>query len=211
MRRSKRSDPPASGPSTLKPTDSLGIKGFWSRPSSPAPQSESTPPSGSSALKSTGTAILGGAVISLTLLEKMMDGVPIPFVKGSAGAALEVIKIIKTIEANKSDCEDLEKRSTSLLVVILNSFNGKTEAEIPDHLRRGVERLTMSFHEVLAMLETVGRRGKRVMIGPLYASDNAEKLKSCIAKLDWAMQEFQVTSKVDSCLKDLERHEELKK
>ncbi|KAG8918315.1 hypothetical protein FRC02_002461, partial [Tulasnella sp. 418] len=29
--------------------------------------------------------------------------------------------------------------------------------------------------------------------------------------IDWALQEFQVTSKVDSCLKDLERHEELRK
>ncbi|KAG8940820.1 hypothetical protein FRC03_005074, partial [Tulasnella sp. 419] len=36
------------------------------------------------------------------------------------------------------------------------------------------------------------------------------KLIGCSAKLDWGLQEFQVMSKVDSCLKDLERHEDLK-
>ncbi|KAG8926308.1 hypothetical protein FRC02_008974 [Tulasnella sp. 418] len=60
------------------------------------------------------------------------------------------------------------------------------------------------------MLETIKERaGKRRAL--LYYFDNAEKLKSCSTQLDWAMQEFQVVSQVDLCLKDLERHEELLK
>ncbi|KAG8927050.1 hypothetical protein FRC02_008517 [Tulasnella sp. 418] len=135
---------------------------------------------GSSAARSTGVAVLGGAIISLTLLEKIMDGLQIPIVKGSAGAALEVIKLLQK------------------------------EEDIPDHLRRAVERLTMIFHEVLQELRKIERRGTRYLVGLLYTIDNTNKLKGCTVKLDWAMQEFQVISNVDSCLKDLERHEELK-
>ncbi|KAG8922045.1 hypothetical protein FRC02_012167 [Tulasnella sp. 418] len=145
-----------------------------------------------------------------------MDGTNIPFVKGVAGVAVEVIKIVKAIQTNSEECEELMKRTTSLLVVILGSLKGKREDAIPDHLKNGVERLTTSFQEVLAELRIIEKRvGKRSVGGLaraiLYHADNGEKLKSCSAKLDWAMGEFQVTSKVDSCLKDFERYEELRK
>ncbi|KAG8930305.1 hypothetical protein FRC02_004378 [Tulasnella sp. 418] len=170
-----------------------------------------TKASGSSTLLGpTGTAILGGVQVSLTLLEKSVDGTNIPFVKGVAGAALEVIKIAKAIQSNREECSNLVERSTSLLIVILGSLTGKTEDAIPDHLRRGVERLTHNFYEILAELRIIDKRahGWRSV---LYYIDNGEKLKDCSAKLHWATEEFQVTSKVDSCLKDLERHEELRK
>ncbi|KAG8926089.1 hypothetical protein FRC02_009214 [Tulasnella sp. 418] len=170
----------------------------------------------SSSLASVGAATLNGAQISLTLLKEAMDGTNIPFVKGVAGLAVEVIKIAKAIQTNKEDCDDLMKRTTSLLVVILGSLSGKKEDAIPSHLKNGIERLTTTFQEVLAELRIIEKRvGKRSVGGLarsiLYYVDNDEKLKGCSAKLEWAMGEFQVTSKVDSCLKDLERHEELRK
>ncbi|KAG8917076.1 hypothetical protein FRC02_003380 [Tulasnella sp. 418] len=169
----------------------------------------------SSSLASVGTATLNGAQLTLTLLEKAVDGTNIPFVKGVAGVAVEVIKIAKAIQTNREECDNLMKKATSLLVVILGSLKGKTEDAIPDHLKSAVERLTTSFQEVLAELRIIEKRvGKRSLGGLaraiLYYVDNGEKLNDCSAKLDWAMGEFQVTSKVDSCLKDLERHEELK-
>ncbi|KAG8946329.1 hypothetical protein FRC03_001422 [Tulasnella sp. 419] len=164
----------------------------------------------SSSLTSAGTAILGGAQVSLTLLEKAMDGTSIPFVKGVAGAALEVIKIAKAIQSNREECDSLVERSTSLLVVILGSLAGKLEDAIPAHVKRGVERLTTTFYEVLAQLSIIDKRA-RSWRAVVYYIDNGEKLKGCCTKLHWAMEEFQVTSKVDSCLKDLERHEELRK
>ncbi|KAG8924565.1 hypothetical protein FRC02_010344 [Tulasnella sp. 418] len=170
----------------------------------------------SSSLASVGTATLNGAQLTLTLLEKAVDGTNIPFVKGVAGVAVEVIKIAKAIETNREDCDNLMKKATSLLVVILGSLKGKSEDAIPDHLKNGLERLTTSFQEVLAELRIIEKRvGKRSLGGLaraiLYYVDNGETLRDCSAKLEWAMGEFQVTSKVDSCLKDLERHEELKK
>ncbi|KAG8960785.1 hypothetical protein FRC03_006147, partial [Tulasnella sp. 419] len=163
----------------------------------------------SSSLQSVLIATLGGAQVSLTLLEKMTDGVPIPFVRAAAGTAVEVIKIARTIQSNRDECEDLLKRSASLLVVILGSLSGKAESTIPNDLKTRLERLTLTFNEVHKALETIEKRnGKRRAL--LYHFDNAEKLKGCSAKLDWAMQEFQVMSQVDSCLKDIERHEELR-
>ncbi|KAG8949057.1 hypothetical protein FRC03_000482 [Tulasnella sp. 419] len=161
-------------------------------------------------------ATLNDAQISLSLLKEAMDGTNIPFVKGVAGVAVEVIKIAQSIQSNREECDHLRKRTTSLLVVILGSFKGKSENAIPDHLKIGVERLTTTFHEVLAELRVVERRVGKQSVGGLarailYHIDNGEKLKECSAKLEWAMREFQVTSKVDSCLKDLERHEELMK
>ncbi|KAG8912916.1 hypothetical protein FRC02_005752 [Tulasnella sp. 418] len=70
--------------------------------------------------------------------------------------------------------------------------------------------IARTFHDVMCELRKVERRGNRHVVGVAYTTDNAKKLKGCATKLDWAMQEFQVTTKVDSCLKDLERHEELK-
>ncbi|KAG8942429.1 hypothetical protein FRC03_003221 [Tulasnella sp. 419] len=172
--------------------------------------SHSKPSSSSSLRASAGTAILGGAQVSLALLEKSMDGTNIPFVKGVAGAALEVIKIAKAIQSNRDECDNLIDRSTSLLVVILGSLAGKTEDAIPDYVRKGVERLVAAFHEVLAGLKIIEKRAHNWR-AILYYLDNGEKLKDCLAKLNWAMDEFQVTSRVDSCLKDLERHEELRK
>ncbi|KAG8940075.1 hypothetical protein FRC03_005798, partial [Tulasnella sp. 419] len=174
------------------------------------------PPKSPSTLESVGVATLGGVQVSLTLLEKLMDGTSIPFVKGAVGTALEVIKIAKGIQADRDDCDNLIKRTTSLLIVILDSLRGKTEKEIPDHLKRAVERLSTSFQEVLDELRIVDKRvGKRssasIARAILYHFDNTEKLQGCSAKLEWAMNEFQVTSKVDSCLKDLERHEEVRK
>ncbi|KAG8933321.1 hypothetical protein FRC03_011887 [Tulasnella sp. 419] len=174
--------------------------------------SHSGPSGSSSSLASAGTAIVGGAQVSLSLLEKSMDGMNIPFVKGVAGAALEVtsIKIAKAIQTNREGCASLVERSTSLLVVILGSLSGKTEAAIPDDLRRGVERLMTNFNEVLAELRAIDKRAQKWR-AVFYYLDNGERLKDCLAKLQWAMEEFQVISKVDSCLKDLERHEELRK
>ncbi|KAG8931309.1 hypothetical protein FRC02_002905 [Tulasnella sp. 418] len=166
--------------------------------------------SGSTSLASAGIAILGGAQVSLTLLEKAVDGTNIPFVKGVAGAALEVIKIVKAIQTNREECTNLVERCTSLLVVILGSLTGKTEDAIPDHLRRGVERLTVNFQEVRAELRIIDTRTKKWR-AVLYHLDNGDRLKGCSEKLQWAMEEFQVTVKVDSCLKDLERHEELRR
>ncbi|KAG8952572.1 hypothetical protein FRC03_012070 [Tulasnella sp. 419] len=138
-----------------------------------------------------------------------MDGTNIPFVKGVAGAALEVIKIVKAIQTNREECNNLVERCTSLLVVILGSLAGKTEDAIPDYLRRGVERLTTNFNEVLDELRIIDKRAQKWR-ALVYYLDNGEKLKDCSAKLHWAMEEFQVTSKVSSCLKDLESHEELR-
>ncbi|KAG8931308.1 hypothetical protein FRC02_002904 [Tulasnella sp. 418] len=163
----------------------------------------------SSSFASAGTAILGGAHVSLTLLEKAMDGTNIPFVKGVAGAALEVIKIAKAIQTNREECNNLVERCTSLLIVILGSLAGKTEDVIPDYLRRGVERITTNFNEVLDALRIIDKRAQKWR-ALVYYIENGEKLKECSEKLYWAMEEFQVTSKVSSCLKDLERYEELR-
>ncbi|KAG8913764.1 hypothetical protein FRC02_005325, partial [Tulasnella sp. 418] len=171
---------------------------------------------GPSKLNSAGVATLGGVQVSLTLLEKLMDGTPIPFVKGAVGTALEVIRIAKDIQSDREDCENLIKRTTSLLIVILDSLKGKTEEEIPSYLKQGVERLSTNFEEVLNELKIIDKRvGKRsassIARAILYRFDNTEKLKGCSSKLEWAITEFQVTSRVDSCLKDLERYEEMRK
>ncbi|KAG8927271.1 hypothetical protein FRC02_008335 [Tulasnella sp. 418] len=173
-------------------------------------------PMGPSRLESVGVATLGGVQVSLTLLEKLLDGTSIPFVKGAVGTALEVIKIAKDIQSDLEDCDNLIKRTTSLLIVILDSLKGKTEDEIPSHLKRGVERLSTSFQEVLSDLRIIEKRvRKRSSVGYakaiLYHFDNMEKLKGCSSKLEWAVAEFQVTSRVDACLMDLERYEELRK
>ncbi|KAG8942308.1 hypothetical protein FRC03_003338, partial [Tulasnella sp. 419] len=171
---------------------------------------------GPSRLKSVGVATLGGVQVSLTLLEKLMDGTSIPFVKGAVGTALEVIKIAQGIRSDREDCDNLIKRTTSLLIVILDSLKGKTEKEIPSYLKQAIERLSMNFQEVLGELRIIEKRVGKQSAGSiaraiLYHFDNTEKLQGCSGKLEWAIAEFQVTSRVDSCLKDLERYEELRK
>ncbi|KAG8944544.1 hypothetical protein FRC03_002050 [Tulasnella sp. 419] len=173
-------------------------------------------PSTPSRFESATTATLGGAQISLTLLEKMTDGIPVPFVKAAAGTAVEVIKMTQLIQANREECGDLMKRCTSLLVVILSSLQGKTEEEIPSDLKNRLETLTGNLVDIRAELKVIESRAgqssiRSKMKAGLYHFDNTRKLTGCAAKLDWALQEFQVISKVDSFLKDLERHEDLKK
>ncbi|KAG8909656.1 hypothetical protein FRC02_007640 [Tulasnella sp. 418] len=175
----------------------------------------SSRPQTPSRFESATTATLGGAQISLTLLEKMTDGVPVPFVKAAAGTAVEIIKMTQVIQANREECDDLMKRCTSLLVVILGSLRGKTKTEIPSDLKQRLEALTGNLFDILADLKLIdARSGKDSIRGKVkagfYQFDNTRKLIGCSAKLDWGLQEFQVMSKVDSCLKDLERHEDLK-
>ncbi|KAG8953557.1 hypothetical protein FRC03_011732, partial [Tulasnella sp. 419] len=174
----------------------------------------SNPPSSPSRLGSASIATLGATQVSLTVLEKLMDSFPLPVIKGVAGAGVEVIKIARAIQSNKRECEELQKRSASLLVVLFDSLIGKTEDQIPGPLKQALERLTGNFYEVIGELKVVDKRsGKRSLAGfgraLVYHQDNAETLKDCSAKLEWAIHEFQVASKVDSCLKDLERHQEL--
>ncbi|KAG8940512.1 hypothetical protein FRC03_005418 [Tulasnella sp. 419] len=169
-----------------------------------------------SRFESATTATLGGAQISLTLLEKMTDGVPVPFVKAAAGTAVEVIKMTQLIQANREECDDLMKRCTSLLVVILGSLKGKTEHDIPSDLKIRLETLTGDLVDIRTELKVIDSRAgegtfRSKMKAGLYHFDNTKRLTGCSAKLDWALREFQVMSKVDSCMKDLERHEDLKK
>ncbi|KAG8940031.1 hypothetical protein FRC03_005821, partial [Tulasnella sp. 419] len=82
-------------------------------------------------------------------------------------------------------------------------------------LKNRLDTLTGNLMDILAELKLIdARSGKDSVRGKmkagLYHFDNSRKLTGCCAKLDWALQEFQVMSKVDSCLKDLERHEDLK-
>ncbi|KAG8912083.1 hypothetical protein FRC02_006173, partial [Tulasnella sp. 418] len=182
-------------------------------------ESASTTRQGSSTRHSAVIAILGGAQISLTVLEKISECVPVPFVKEATGTAVELIKIIRAIQSNKEECEDLLKRNASLLVVILHSLGGKAESDIPEELKSRVERLvtassilnleSSAFYEVRTMLEVVKTRNAKWR-APLYYFDNAEKLKGCSAQLDWAIQEFQVMSQVDACFQGLQQHAELR-
>ncbi|KAG8940582.1 hypothetical protein FRC03_005341, partial [Tulasnella sp. 419] len=179
------------------------------------PWFSSSRPSTPSRFDSATTATLGGAQVALTLLEKMTDGVPVPFVKAAAGTAVEVIKMTQVIQANREECDDLMKRCTSLLIVILGSLIGKAEHNIPIDLKNRLETLTSNLMSILSELRLIeSRSGKDSIRGKVkagfYLFDNSRKLTGCSAKLDWALQKFQVMSKVDSCLKDLERHEELK-
>ncbi|KAG8939802.1 hypothetical protein FRC03_006032 [Tulasnella sp. 419] len=100
------------------------------------------------------------------------------------------------------------------MIVILDSLEGKTEEEIPDYLRQAIGILTTTFNDVLNELKVIDKRiGKRssssIARAILYHLDNTEKVKECSAKLEWAINEFQVTSKVDSCLKELQRGQAL--
>ncbi|KAG8966626.1 hypothetical protein FRC03_011573 [Tulasnella sp. 419] len=96
---------------------------------------------GSPTRHSAAIAILGGAQISLTLLERISECVPVPFIKAAAGTAVELVRIIRAIQSNKEECEDLLKRSASLLVVILHSLGGKAESDISEELKSRLERL----------------------------------------------------------------------
>ncbi|KAG8953586.1 hypothetical protein FRC03_011713 [Tulasnella sp. 419] len=179
------------------------------------PWFSSSRPSPPSRFDSTAIATLGGAQVALTLLEKMTDGIPVPFVKAAAGTAVEVIKMTQVIQANREECDDLMKRCTSLLIVILGSLIGKAEQDIPVDLKKRLETLTSNLMSILSELRLIESRSGKDSIGGkvkagFYQFDNSRKLTGCSAKLDWALQEFQAMSKVDSCLKDLERHEDLK-
>ncbi|KAG8913275.1 hypothetical protein FRC03_011272 [Tulasnella sp. 419] len=92
---------------------------------------------------------------------------------------------------------------------------GKIQRDIPDDLKNRLETLTRNLMDILFELILIDGRSKKDSIrgkvkAGIYHFDNPRKLTGCSAKLDWALREFQVMSKVDSCPKDLERHEEPK-
>ncbi|KAG8959503.1 hypothetical protein FRC03_007898 [Tulasnella sp. 419] len=144
----------------------------------------------------------------------MVDGIPIPFLKGSTGAMLEIIKIARTMRENSHDCKEIMSRCSSLLVVILNTVKGKSEEELPPEFLKRVECLTRIIRDMLFELKMIERRSKgrsviRFWRAAVYHIDNTIRLKGYSSKLDWAIQEFQVLSKIDSCLQSLERHREI--
>ncbi|KAG8955234.1 hypothetical protein FRC03_011269 [Tulasnella sp. 419] len=148
------------------------------------PWLSSSRPSTSSRLESATTATLGGTQISLTLLEKTTDGVPVPFVKAASGIAVEVIKMTQLIQANREECDDLMKRCTSLLVVILVSLKGKTEQDIPSDLRDRVEALTGHLVNILSKLKIIDSRAgegssRSKMKAGLCHCDNTRKDGLC--------------------------------
>ncbi|KAG8930005.1 hypothetical protein FRC02_004784 [Tulasnella sp. 418] len=148
---------------------------------------------------SLGVATLGGTQITLTMLEKLMDGMPIPLVKGVAGAGVEVIKIGRAMQENYSGCKDVIDRASSLLAIIIDIVKENDEGDIPEDVKKDIERLTSVFQQALDILKIVeGRSRKPYLQGALYHYDNTQKLKECTSKLDWAMQEFQVHSHLRS-------------
>ncbi|KAG8910880.1 hypothetical protein FRC02_006927 [Tulasnella sp. 418] len=130
-----------------------------------------------------------------------MDSFPLPIVKGIAGAGVEVIKMARTIQLNKKGSVELQKRSAS--------FRKKAE-EIPVELQQSLERLVTNFQEVATELRVIQKRsGKGSILSAaralIYLNDNVETLKYCSEKLDWAIKEFGVASKVNSSIRELER------
>ncbi|KAG8960934.1 hypothetical protein FRC03_005999 [Tulasnella sp. 419] len=91
---------------------------------------------------SLGVATLGGTQITLTMLEKLMDGMPIPLVKGVAGAGVEVIKIGRAMQENYSGCRDVIDRASSLLAIIIDIVKENDEGDIPEDVKKDIERLT---------------------------------------------------------------------
>ncbi|KAG8948194.1 hypothetical protein FRC03_000811 [Tulasnella sp. 419] len=139
-----------------------------------------------------------------------MDSFPLPIVKGIAGAGVEVIKMARTIQLNKKGSVELQKRSASLLVVILDCVAGKKAEEIPVELQQSLARLVTNFQEVATELRVIQKRsGKGSILSAaralIYLNDNVETLKYCSEKLDWAIKEFGVASKVNSSIRELER------
>ncbi|KAG8930378.1 hypothetical protein FRC02_004295 [Tulasnella sp. 418] len=151
---------------------------------------------------------LGGVQICLAVIEKMTDGIPIPFVKGSASVALEAIKIMKVICDNRRECEELMERSVSLVIVLGTSFQGLTKQDVPVHMKQAIQRLTDDFEEVIDDLKVIQQKTRKWGHGWMIHGDVAHDLKTCSSKLNWAMQVFQVMQNIDTCVQSLRRGEE---
>ena len=96
---------------------------------------------------------------ALEVSEKLLDGVPIPGVKGTIAALLQIIdeaqvctevqhrfisslSLLQRTATNAELCNELKEHILRLHDQLLRPLAGKTKEEIPDHTRAAVEDYT---------------------------------------------------------------------
>ncbi|KAG8996482.1 hypothetical protein FRB94_008241, partial [Tulasnella sp. JGI-2019a] len=151
--------------------------------------------------KTAGPYIVGGAKTTLDVLSAVSSVIAPPGVKVAIGVALQIIKIVEGVNANRDDTKQLVERLTSLLLLLSNAYDGKKDDELTVDIRESVARLTSNLDAILdgvkQMQESINPRtfGSYVKGGLLYVK-NGQKIKGYTADIGWAMDVFQAESRI---------------
>ncbi|KAG8884981.1 hypothetical protein FRB98_002069 [Tulasnella sp. 332] len=153
-----------------------------------------------------GRYLLGGAQISVQILQSLQSLIPVPFVQVAIGAASQVIQIAQAVQSNVEGVSVLTDRVNAVILVVITPLRGKRETDISRDLKASIERLSK---DLLAIGSDVQRVKKRVDISRISSiikaavryGDNAGLIASCTSRLDWAMQVFEVESHIQNSLR----------
>ncbi|KAG8984200.1 hypothetical protein FRB94_006266 [Tulasnella sp. JGI-2019a] len=155
--------------------------------------------------RSAGTHIQGAAQISLDLLQSLSNLIPVPYVTIIVATVSQLIQIAQTVQNNVKGVDVLIERLKAITLVILTSLKGKKLQDVPKDLEQSIAKFKT---DLLAIEKTVSRVKKRtdtsglsIIKAFLRYGDNAGLIAECTSRLAWAIQYFEVESRIQGSIR----------
>ncbi|KAG8958558.1 hypothetical protein FRC03_009018 [Tulasnella sp. 419] len=135
--------------------------------------------------KEFGDEVSGALVTTLTIVEKSLDGVPVPGLKTAVGGILEIIKAIKKSKSNAEDMDQLSKHLETLMESVINPVK---DAKMTDALEARINRLTTDLQQIQLNHEGMSKKGRVRQF--LAVHDHADTILGLDRMLNRALQTF---------------------
>ncbi|KAG8884592.1 hypothetical protein FRB97_003889 [Tulasnella sp. 331] len=153
--------------------------------------------------------IVGGTKITLDVLSKVTSLIHPPCIQTVISVASQIITIIEGVKANRDDTKTLAGRLLGLVTVISEIHKDKTDNDISPDVRNSLNRLKSELDEISVEIEamrvsTDTHTFKGFFKGIVLYSDNGGKIRGYTTRIGWAMNVFQVESRIGDSLRLLE-------
>ncbi|KAJ7508339.1 hypothetical protein B0H11DRAFT_23742 [Mycena galericulata] len=130
---------------------------------------------------------------ALKLVAALSDGaINVPYLRGIAGTAVEIIDIAQAVSKNKEDAMEVARNTAERTSSVLDAFKGKSKADVSldlqEDIRRYAEKLEL-VQKILYKQTTKTGFWRRV----LARNSNADDIKKCKDILNESFQVFQVS------------------
>ncbi|KAG8917479.1 hypothetical protein FRC02_003097 [Tulasnella sp. 418] len=154
-----------------------------------APPSSLSPP----ATQRTAREVSGKVVGALSIAKEMLDGVPVPGLKGAVGGLLEVLGAINKLIDNDDDLVKLIDHIQRLVGIVTKPIKDNKNSQDPS-LEQRVKALTEDIQQITA--HAVAIKEQNLGSKFLGRTDNASAIAGLSVAVDRAVDRFQVSGSI---------------
>ncbi|KAG6905358.1 hypothetical protein DXG01_003235 [Tephrocybe rancida] len=132
----------------------------------------------------------------LTVLEAVMEAIPVPGFSIVVNLAVKIIKACEEGHATLERAQELKLRMKALVFMLVNELKGKKEGEICAQMIQDIGTLKGDFYIIQMQLNEITSQHPLRLILFRSLNDN-NKVCRCVARLDTSLKSFELARNIE--------------